>query len=377
MINLKEEHSKFVKLYSFSNGATSPTNRKLAEEMISQLDEEIFKNPNSKFLDPCAGTGTFGAVLHDILLKYHDSKWIFEKMIFMVDISRVNCDLLKKIGFVNVYNDDFLNLKLNMIFDVVVGNSPFQSPNDGERNIGAPLWPMFIKKSFEIVKTNGLVSLVTPATWLNRSVRGAWGILKENNIKFIEPNAKKYFPNVGGHAGTFSYFVAEKTPYEGKTQLSSGLTLDIESTLLPLNTRMIDSVSINFLTEMINKTVNVDVKSGPVNPSINSNHWSPMKTETHIYETYYSGSSTRRSIWCDTPIGDFGVWKLVVASSGNIYDTLEITKKGVGRQGNYILGSKKQLEYLKKLLLNDNSKRLTELMLNGNYNNALNYIIGE
>lgn len=264
-----------------------------------------------------------------------------------------------------------------MKFDVIVGNPPYQSPNEGERNIGAPLWPMFIKKSFQIVKKDGLVSLVTPATWLNRSLRGAWGVLKETNIKFLEPNAKKYFPNVGGHAGTFSYFIAEKTPYKGKTQLSSGLTLDISSALIPLNTRMIDESSINFLEEMINKTLNLEVKSGPLNPSINSKHWSSTKTKTHIYETYYSGSSNRRSIWCDTPIGDYGAWKLVVASSGNIYDTLEITKKGVGRQGNYILGSKKQLEHLKELLLSDNSKRLTELMLNGNYNNALKYIIGE
>lgn len=264
-----------------------------------------------------------------------------------------------------------------MEFDVVLGNVPFQSPNEGERNTGAPLWPMFIKKSFQIVKKDGLVSLVTPATWLNRSLRGAWGVLKNTNIKFLEPNAKKYFPNVGGNAGTFSYFIAEKNLYKGKTQLSSGLTLDISSALIPLNTRMIDESSINFLKEIINKTLKPEVKSGPSNPSISSKHWSLTKTKTHIYETYYSGSSTRRSIWCDSPIGDYGAWKLVVANSGNIYNTLEITKKGVGRQGNYILASKKQLEYLKELLLSDNSKRLTELMLNGNYNNALKYIIGE
>lgn len=143
MINLKEEHSKFVKLYSFSSGATSPTNIKLVDEMISHLDEELFKNPNSKFIDPCAGTGTFGVVLYDKLLKYHDSKWIFENMIFMVDTSRVNCDLLKKLGFVNVYNDDFLKINFDMKFDALVGNFPFERSTSKTHKI----WVPFLKKS--------------------------------------------------------------------------------------------------------------------------------------------------------------------------------------------------------------------------------------
>ena len=67
--------------------------------------------------------------------------------------------------------------------------------------------------------------------------------------------------------------------------------------------------------------------------------------------------------------------KLIVASSGNIYQTLEITTKGAGRQTNYILGDKSYLEEIKKLLLTDESKTLCNLMQNGNYNNALKFIV--
>jgi 16S rRNA G966 N2-methylase RsmD len=259
MINLKEEHSKFVKLYSFSSGATSPTNRKLTEEMISHLDEEIFKNPNSKFLDPCAGTGTFGVVLHDRLLKYHDSKWIFEKMIFMVDTSRVNCDLLKKLGFVNVYNDDFLNLKLDMKFDVIVGNPPFQkSLKSGKKSVDT-LWAKFIQKSFEIVEYNGTVSLICPDGWCSPTFdipSGEISIFRDyfkiNNLKYVATNnkVKPYFKNIGTF---FSYFVCEKNNYKNKTIFNDGF-IDVEFDISSFDfiPKKIDSVSLSIHEKILN-----------------------------------------------------------------------------------------------------------------------------
>jgi 16S rRNA G966 N2-methylase RsmD len=200
MINLKEEHSKFVKLYSFSKGATSPTNRKLAEEIISHLDDEIFKNPNSKFLDPCAGTGTFGVVLYNRLLKYHDSKWIFEKMIFMVDTSLVNCDLLKKLGFVNVYKQDFLNLKLDMKFDIIIGNPPYQE----HEHSSIKLWKKFVIKTENILKSNGILAFVIPSSWskpLRKTSKGndrlCGEIFRKHTLINYNLNVNHYFKSVG------------------------------------------------------------------------------------------------------------------------------------------------------------------------------------
>lgn len=202
MINRKEEHSKFVKLYSFSSGATSPTSIKLVEEMISHLDESIFKNPNSKFLDPCAGTGTFGIVLYDKLLKYHDSKWILDKMIFMVDTSRVNYDLLKKLGFVNVYNDDFLKLKLDMKFDVAVANYPYGDSEDS----GGTLWGPFTNKVNEILNDNGVSLAVHPPSFIGKHLnegngKSDYSVFKNNQMQeihiFDDFEKNKYFKGVG------------------------------------------------------------------------------------------------------------------------------------------------------------------------------------
>jgi len=117
------------------------------------------------------------------------------------------------------------------------------------------------------------------------------------------------------------------------------------------------------------------IYSGPVNPSINSDQWSTKQTRKHKYDTYYSGKEDRQDIYCDEPIGHYGEWKLVVPSNGSIYRTARITKQGVGRQGNYILGTKKRLQEILTLMNSDDSKRLNDIMREGGYNNALKYIV--
>lgn len=247
MLNLKEEHSKFVKLYSFSSGATSPTNIKLVEEMTSHLDEEIFKNPNSKFLDPCAGTGTFGVVLHDRLLKYHNSKWIFENMIFMIDTSRVNCDLLKKLGFVNVYNEDFLNLKLDMKFDVIVGNPPYQ---DSEIKSGknSSLWTKFIVHSESYINKNGYLLFVTPLSWIAPSEtqkNKLKSVFMDNNLIYLDTNCKKYF-NV---ASTFSYFLIKKDKNYKHTNINNEINENLNIPFLP---KTINNITLEITKKIFN-----------------------------------------------------------------------------------------------------------------------------
>jgi hypothetical protein len=265
---------------------------------------------------------------------------------------------------------------MNMEFDVVLSNPPYQSANQGERNIGAPEWPNFISLGMNSLVEGGVGVFITPATWMNRSKQGAWKSIRDYDLTFVNPNVKEHFPNVGGNGGTFCYFVMKKQKYSGSTEISGGQQINFHEDVIPKNNKYVNEEGFRIIKSLLGKTVDTNVLSGPIKPSINSDHWSDVKTDTHLYETYYSGASDRRSIWCDEPVGDHGKWKLVVASSGSIYKTMEITKKGVGRQGNYILGeSKEQLEQVLELLLSDDSRTLCEVMLEGNYNNALEYVV--
>ena len=45
------------------------TNQSLIEELVHQIPDKIWKNPDSKWLDPAAGTGNFMLFVYNKLLK--------------------------------------------------------------------------------------------------------------------------------------------------------------------------------------------------------------------------------------------------------------------------------------------------------------------
>jgi hypothetical protein len=99
------------------------TDFELVEEHVSNIDEELFKDPTSTFLDPCAGWGQYPIVLIEKLMIGLEEwepneekrwKWILENQIFMVEIQKESCDIIG--GFfnpsgelkLNLFNENFL-----------------------------------------------------------------------------------------------------------------------------------------------------------------------------------------------------------------------------------------------------------------------------
>lgn len=239
MKKINEDHSKYVKLLSFTQGETSPTNKELVEDMILQierLDDNMLKNPNNRFLDPCAGTGTCGVVLYNKLLQYHTHEWIMNNMIFMIDKSLVSCDILKRLGFVNVFHKDFLNENIDMKFDVVIGNPPYQ--NDTKSG-SESLWIKFVKKSYDL---SNIVCFVTPKTWCNLTKdsydKKLFNIFK-NHLQYVNLSdylGDKYFKGIGS---TFSYYIINKN------KKNSGFTVEKDGDNYELNYNEIEWIPNN------------------------------------------------------------------------------------------------------------------------------------
>lgn len=264
---------------------------------------------------------------------------------------------------------------LTMKFDVILGNPPYQR-NREVRNIGAPLWPDFIEKALNLVSDDGIIKLVIPATWLNRAPGGkAWKLISSNNLVYCDPDVKWAFPRVGGNGGTFSVIHLKKGEYSGKTSIRGEFDINIINDVIPSNNAAFTVDNFDFIHQRIDEVMQLDVRNGAINPSINSGSYSDTQSPTFCHQVYYSGAANRRSMWCDRPVGHCGELKLVIPNSGNFYDNMEITTKGAGRQTTYVLGTQQELETIQQRLLSSDSKRLNEIMREGNYNFPLRWVL--
>jgi hypothetical protein len=99
-----------------------------------------------------------------------------------------------------------------MQFDVIIGNPPYQGGSFGKA-IYKSLWPLFWAKSFSLLKSGGIVSLVTPLSWCSPSTdfskRDAvggetrlWNVFEKYSTVADVTTIKSFFPGVGSTFGT-------------------------------------------------------------------------------------------------------------------------------------------------------------------------------
>jgi len=294
--------------------------------------------------------------------------------VYGVDNNLALVNKARRNGLIHTTCTDFLEWNPEMQFDVIVGNPPYQRSRE-VRNIGAPLWPEFLEKSMNLLSESGYLGFVIPATWMKRLNGKAWKVIKTYDLVSCDPDVKWAFPDVGGNGGTFSTILLRKSSYRGTTSVRGKVSVDFHNDVLPTNNAEFDGEALEFLSSVKHRVLKLDVKTGPVKPSINSESYSPVATSIHIFNVFYSGAPNRRSMWCNEPVGDCGKLKLVIPNSGNVYSNMEITEKGAGRQTTYVLGTMGELQEIQQLLLTEESRKLANLMAEGNYLSPLSWVV--
>ena len=177
----------------------------LVNEMLDNISESIWRNPESIFLDPCMGKGTFLIeIVRRLVYIYGYTEHDAKSRVYGYDIRVKYINYLQRRGFVNVRHKDFLSETIKMKFDAIVGNPPF-SKNSKEPK---KLWSIFVEKSFSLTKDDGVISLITPSSWI--SITNYVNDLLKNKLQFVKLSSKvsESFKNVGG-TQKFIYFVAK------------------------------------------------------------------------------------------------------------------------------------------------------------------------
>jgi tRNA1(Val) A37 N6-methylase TrmN6 len=175
----------------------------IVEEMMQKADEayskihgsSLFTNPELKWFDPACGMGNYPVAVYLRLMKGLEKcipnkderkKHILENMIYMSELNQKNVFICKQMFNVegtfkmNLYQGD--SLALNVVdtwgidkFDIVMGNPPYNKGGIKSRTgkqLGKKnetIWPHFVDMAFKHLKKDGLLTYITPLSWLKKT----------------------------------------------------------------------------------------------------------------------------------------------------------------------------------------------------------------
>lgn len=170
----------------------------IAQELLCNIS---FKK-NKKILDPCCGTGNFllqlpkNIILEDIYANDIDETSVKITRINM--FFKYNCTIPMDIMKKHIQIKDFIIDNFNQKYDYIIGNPPWGG-DLSKYNIdylktlyssvqSKEICNLFIEKSLEIIKNNGIISFILPESILNVKIHKKIRQIIMNNgkIQFLE-----------------------------------------------------------------------------------------------------------------------------------------------------------------------------------------------
>lgn len=265
-----------------------PDSTELWQKIIGHIEIK----PNMKFLNIACGHGTESKVLARALVSsgYYTKEQAMDA-IYLIDKYGMFLNNAKSVGFKNVNTQDFLAWETDMKFDVVFGNPPYQSPNNGndKTNQGGSkkLYVQFMEKSSEIVKDEGIIAMITPSAVFKTTVFGEYGkgfgSMHGTKLVQAETNVSEHF-NVGS---TICYWIVRKTDDDVKCVIN-GEEADFNKTKFYANDSTLQSIAEKILTNEKPITIKRDKDLGDK---------SGLTTSRYAYLTFGNTAEDTNLVW--------------------------------------------------------------------------------
>lgn len=238
----KADQKQYGEVFTPMNFINDSMLKDLEKYYMDKYGKLIWNDKNITFYDPAAGMGNFPIAIYYKLLDglskvipnvNERKKHILENQLYMGELNKKNCFIIKQIFDINnlyklnLYNGDTLVIDINKIFnknkfDVIIGNPPY---NEELTKTGArPLYNKFIE--YYVDKCN-IITFVVPSRWFS----GGKGLdnfrnmmLNRKDIVYINNfnDATKVFGNHVDIKGGVNYFLIDKN-YNGLCKYDGSL----------------------------------------------------------------------------------------------------------------------------------------------------------
>ena len=166
-------------------------------------------------------------------------------------------DHLIRLGFevIDCFSTENNTIKIgiDMKFDVIIGNPPYQAPKPGDYSF----WARFVDSGHKLLNDNGYMSMIIPAGWMsptNDIRQGQRSVMRDifakENTSYIniDPElGKKHFPGIGQK---FTWFVLEKGQYSSTKIDFGNSNIDVDLSKMSMLAKDTDSVNIGILSKL-------------------------------------------------------------------------------------------------------------------------------
>jgi hypothetical protein len=201
---IEKTKQSFHNLFKEVNGDVQ-TDYKLIKTMIEMIPEELFSNPNTKWLDPGCGYGYFSVMIYEKLFnslefnienKEQRKNHIIKNMIFMSEYNPFYFNHLKETfgEDANIIEGNFLEWDTDIKFDVIIGNPPYNCngikkvPKNKflkKKQDGNTIWHKFIIKSLNLLEKKGYLCFIVPSIWMKPDKANMYSLLVEDKSRTL------------------------------------------------------------------------------------------------------------------------------------------------------------------------------------------------
>ena len=350
----------------------------LVNDMLDKLPKEVWANKNLKWLDPCVGMGNFMIAIYLRLMTGLEKsitdinkrkKHILENMLYMCELNKKNCYIVKQIFNIgneykiNLYEGDYLKFNSTKRFkidnfDIIVGNPPYQDAS-GNKGKGHTLWTKFVEISLNnLLKENGYLVFVHPSLW-RQADHEMLNLMKSKQIIYLEIHDEKDGQKTFKCSTRYDWYILQNTPYKNETTIKSQ---DGKIQKIKLNDwSFIPNCDFDKIKNLINSNDKVNVLYSRSDYA-SDKKWTNKTTNTEFkYPIAYSVNRKNeiKFIWSNiNNKGHFGVPKVIFGSGATGFYVDKKGEYGLSEFCTGIIDNINNLEKISKVLNSKNFQNI-------------------